>query len=194
MKFTKIPESTFKQLQLNAGVLARAFDPSTASLSKTDIVGATSGGVSFSAVPSFSDFGADIDNCPKNTKELMELDEWDVGMSGTFVTVTTESAKSMLAAADVDKSDSTKLVPRNDLDSKDFEDLWWIGDYSDENSESNGGFIAIHMMNTLSTGGFSIRSGDNAKGQFEFEFKAHYSIEAIDTVPFEVYIKAGGKT
>ncbi len=47
------------------------------------------------------------------------------------------------------------------------------------------------MMNALSTGGFQLQSGDNAKGQFAFEYTAHYSMAAPDTVPFELYIKAG---
>lgn len=188
MKYTKIPETTFKELQLNAGILVRQFDPETASIAKSDIIGATSGGVNFSAVPNFSDFGEDIDNCPKNTKELKEIDEWDVGMSGTFITVTAESAKQMLAAADVD---DTKITPRNHLEDEDFTDVWWIGDYSDENGEANGGYVAIHMLNTLSTGGFKIQSGDGEKGKFAFEFAAHYSIENPDEVPFEVYVKAG---
>lgn len=191
MKFTKIPENTFKELQLNAGVLVRTFDPATATISRTDIIGATSGGVNFSAVPTFSDFGEDIDNCPKNTKELKVLDEWEIAMSGTFVTISAESAKSMIGAADVDSEDSTKIVPRNDLADEDFEDLWWIGDYSDENGETSGGFVAIHMLNTLSTGGFEIQTGDNEKGQFAFEYTAHYSIEDTEKVPFEVYVKAG---
>ena len=191
MKFTKIPETTFKELQLNAGVLVRSFDPATATVSKTDIIGATSGGVKFSAVPTFSDFGEDIDNCPKNTKELKEIDEWEVNMNGTFVTVTAASAKQMLAAADVD---GTKITPRNQLKDEDFADLWWIGDYSDENGEANGGYVAIHMMNTLSTGGFEIQSDDGKKGQFAFEFAAHYSIDDPDEVPFEVYVKAGTAT
>ncbi len=188
MKFTKIPETTFKELQLNAGVLTREFDPETATVSRSAIIGATSGGISFSAVPTFSDFGEDIDNCPKNTKELKELDEWEISMSGTFVTVSAESAKSMIGAADVSE---TKITPRNALEDEDFDDLWWVGDYSDENGEANGGFVAIHMMNTLSTGGFDIQTGDGEKGQFSFEFMAHYSIEDPDEVPFEVYVKAG---
>ena len=60
-----------------------------------------------------------------------------------------------------------------------------------KNGATNGGYIAIHMMNALSTGGFQIQSGDKAKGQFAFEYTAHYSMDAADTVPFEIYIKAG---
>lgn len=189
MKFTKIPESTFQKLQLNAGVILRAFDPETAAVKNTDIVGATSGGVTFSATPTYSDRGEDIDNCPRNTMELKKLDEWDIGMSGTYRTVDANSAKSLMAAADVS---GNKITPRNDIKLDDFEELWWVGDYSDENGETNGGFVAIHMLNTLNTGGLSIKSNDNGKGEFAFSYTAHYSINEQDKVPFEVYVQAGG--
>lgn len=188
MKFTKIPETTFQKLQLNAGVLLKTFDPSNATVDQASIVGATSGGVSFAATPAFSDFGEDIDNAPKNTKELKRLDSWDVSMSGTFVTMDSTVAKLMMASA---TASSDKITPRNDLAAEDFTDLWWVGDYSDENGETNGGFIAIHMMNSLSTGGFAIQSGDKAKGTFAFTFTGHYSIADQNKVPFEVYVKAG---
>ena len=110
MKYTKIPTNTFKNLQLNAGVLLESFDVSTQTLSAGSIVGATSGGVSFTAVPSFIDFGEDLD---------------------------------------------------------------------------------IHLLNSLSTGGFSIQSSDKGKGQFEFEFTGHYSMEDQDKVPFEIYVQEG---
>lgn len=188
MKFTKIPETTFQKLQLNAGVLLKTFDPSKATVDQASIIGATSGGVSFAATPAFSDFGEDIDNAPKNTKELKRLDSWDVSMSGTFVTMDSTVAKLMMASA---TASSDKITPRNDLAADDFADLWWVGDYSDENGETNGGFIAIHMMNSLSTGGFAIQSGDKAKGTFAFTFTGHYSIADQSKVPFEVYVKAG---
>lgn len=191
MKFTKIPSTTFQKIQLNAGVLLDSFVPSTATVSADSIIGATSGGNQFTATPTFSDWGEDIDNCPKNTKELKKLDEWQVTMSGTFVTADTAVAKRLIAAADIDGTDSTKVVPRNDVLDEDFTDLWWVGDYSNENGETNGGYIAIHMINTLSTGGFQIQSGDKAKGQFAYEFTAHYSIAQQDKVPFEIYIKSG---
>ena len=66
-----------------------------------------------------------------------------------------------------------------------------MGDYSDKNGETNGGFIAIKLLNALSTGGFQLKTADKAKGQFAFEFTGHYSMSAQDTVPFEIYIKAG---
>lgn len=192
MKYTKIPTDTFKNLQLNAGVLLKSFDVDTQTLAANSIIGATSGGVSFKAVPSFIDFGEDIDNCPKNMKEMKKLDAWEAKMSGTFASVSKSLAKTLVGAADLSGS---KVTPRNDLAAADFADLWWVGDYSEVNedgtSTGKAGFIAIHLLNSLSTGGFSIQSSDKGKGQFEFEFTGHYSMEDQDKVPFEVYIQEG---
>lgn len=191
MKYTKIPENAFKNLQLNAGVLLSDFNPATATVENESIIGATTGGINFTATPTYTDFGEDIDNCPKNMKELKKLDSWEAKCSGTFVTIDTAVAKSLIGAADIGQSDTTKVTPRNDLAQDDFSDIWIVGDYSDKNGDTNGGFIAIHMMNALSTGGFQIKTADKAKGQFAFEYTAHYSMSAQDTVPFEVYVKAG---
>ena len=188
MKFTQIPADTFKQIVLNAGILLKSFTPDTGTFSASDIVGATTGGITFEATPKFSDFGEDIDNCPKNTMELKKLDYWEAKMSGTYVTLTAEIAKSVISAADIS---DIKITPRNDIDLSDFSDLWFVADYSNLNGETNGGFCAIHLLNALSTGGLKIQSSDRAKGQFAFEYTAHYSISAPDVVPFEVYIKAG---
>ena len=188
MKYTKIPETAFQNLQLNAGVLLSAFNPESATVANESIIGATTGGVNFTATPTFSDYGEDIDNCPKNMKELKKLDAWEISMSGTYVTVDANAVKDLVGAADVS---GNKITPRNDLKLTDFTDVWWVGDYSDQNGETNGGFVAIHMMNALSTGGFSIQSSDNGKGNFAFTYTAHYSMSAQETVPFEVYVKSG---
>lgn len=184
-KFTKIPENTFQKLQMNAGVLSTQFDVENGSVEEQYLVGATSGGISFSAIPSFTDEGADIDNCPKNTKELKKLEDWEIGLSGTFVTVDSANARKLIAAADVSENG---IIPRKNLKDEDFiEELWWVGDYG-----NSDGFVAIKMSNALSTGGFSIQTTDAAKGAFSFDFTAHYSINDPDQVPFEVYISEGG--
>lgn len=190
-KFTMIPTDTFKKLQMNAGVLCSDFTPATGTIEDTDLLGATSGGIAFATAPEFSDFGEDIDNCPKNTKELKRLDSMEVTMSGSFVTVDTANARLMVGLADIDSSDKTKIVPRNDIKTTDFTDIWFVGDYSDVNTGENAGFLAIKLVNALSTGGFSMQTTDKAKGTFEFEFMGHYSMSAQDTPPFEIYVKAG---
>ena len=129
MKFTRIPETTFQKLQLNAGILLSDFTPGTGTVEEEDILGATSGGVNFVATPEFSDFGEDIDNAPVNVLELKRLDSWEVTMSGTFVTVDVNLAKTLVGIADIDTSDKTLVKPRNDLLTTDFKDIWWVGDY-----------------------------------------------------------------
>lgn len=190
-KFTQIPTNTFQELQINAGIICTDFTPSTGEIGESGQIGATTGGINFTATPSFTDFGDDVDNCPKNTKELKRLDDVEVKASGTFVTCNTAVAKMLMAAADISSSDTTKIIPRRDLAQSDFDDIWIVGDYSDKNGATNGGYIAIKLLNALSTGGFQLKTADRAKGQMAFEFTAHYSITAQTVVPYEVYIKAG---
>ena len=114
-------------------------------------------------------------------------------MSGTFAAITAALGKSLVAAGDIDEQDATHIVPRLDLKDTDFEDIWWIGDYSDVNDGDDAGYIAIHMMNALNTGGFQIQSTDKAKGTFPFTYTAHFSMSDPTTVPFEIYVKEGGE-
>ena len=193
MKFTTVAPDAFKKLQLNAGVLLSDFDPAVGTIDREKIIAATGGGVSFTATPEFTDFGEDIDNVPANTMELKRIDSVTTTMSGTAKTVDTATAKRFMAAADYDQS-TGKLVPRADLAISDFDDLWWVGDYSDVNTGDSAGFIAVHLLNALSTGGFQIQSNDNGKGDFAFEFTGHYSLNDTTLVPYEVYISGEPET
>ena len=97
-KFTVIPQSTLEELQMDAGVVLTSFDPSGPVAPKdADIVCATTGGIQVSCVPTYSDMGEDVDNCPNNTKELKHLDGWDCKMSFTSLGTSPASIKSPLA-------------------------------------------------------------------------------------------------
>ena len=193
MKFTQVPTDTFENLVLNAGILVDQFTPSSGVIG--NILGATTGGIEFSTNPTFTDFGEDIDNVPENTKQLKRLKSFDPTMSGTFLTVDTATVKSLIGAADIGTSDTTKVVPRDQLLDADFTDVWWVGDYSDKNvddaSTHTAGYIAIHLMNALNTAGFKITSSKDNKAQMAFEYHGHYDISNISTPPFEIYVKAG---
>ena len=79
-KFTKIPADTFKQLQINAGVILSDFTPATGAFEPENQLGATTGGITFAATPTFSDYGEDVDNCPKNIQYSCQSRE-NVGAS-----------------------------------------------------------------------------------------------------------------
>ena len=158
--------------------------PSTATFEDSAIFGATDGGVSFSATPTFKDLAEGIDNATLNLKEFKRIDSWEVKMSGTLKTIDTAVAKSLLGAGTVD---TNKVTANAQLASSDFADLWWVGDYGE-----NNGYIAIHLINALSTGGFKIQSANKDKGSFAFEYTAHAAVANADVVPFELYISESG--
>jgi hypothetical protein len=187
-KYTRVPTDAFEKLQLNAGILVDAFNPSTGVIG--NILGATTGGIQFSTNPEYVDFGEDVDNVPNNMMEFKHLKGYDPQMAGTFLTCSQSLAKRLVGAADM-ASDGIKVVPRAELLAADFMELWWIGDYSDVNTGDDAGFLAIHLMNALNTAGFQIQSTKDEKGQLAFEFHGHYTIEDQDTAPFEIYVKAG---
>ena len=178
-KFTVIPQDTFTALQLDAGVLLKSFNPATAAApSDEDIICATTGGIEVSCVPTYSDFGEDVDNCPNNMKELKHLDGWECKMSTTSLGTSPELIKLALGAADIS---GNKITPRRDLEQTDFSDLWWVGDRAD------GGMVAVKLMNALSTGGFTLQTAKNGKGQISIEITGHVSLNAQSVVPMEFY-------
>lgn len=125
MKYTQLRTDTFQTIAINAGILSRIFQPDTGTLisnvlvngfRRRNILGATSGGITFTAVPTFADFGDDIDNCPKNTKELKRVTAWEVKASGTFVTTDADAAKQLIGGADkicVDGVEMSEPYPAN---------------------------------------------------------------------------------
>lgn len=186
LKYTQIPTDTFEKIQMNAGLMCKSFDVSTGVA--TDLLGATTGGLQVVCTPEFADFGDDIDNCPKNTKELKKITSYEASVSGTLITMDADTGLMLVGGAD---NTNGKITPRMDLKDTDFQDVWIIGDYSDVNTGNTAGYIAVHLLDVLNTSGFSWTTTDKGKGQYGFTLTGHTSIEDQSTVPFELYIKAG---
>lgn len=188
-KFTVIPQSTFEEMQLDAGVLLYTFSPSTPTAPKDeDIICATTGGITANCKANYSDLGEDVDNCPNNMKELKHLDGWDCTMEFTSLGTSPKSIVLALGAADAEKTGdgggakyTGKVTPRRDLKQSDFTDIWWVGDRAD------GGLVAIQLLNALSTEGFSLQTTKAGKGQISVTLTGHVSIEDQNTVPMVFY-------
>jgi hypothetical protein len=181
-RFTAIPQDTFEGLQLDAGVLLKNFDPSNpVAPADEDIICATTGGIKVDCVPTFSDFGEDVDNCPNNMKELKHLDGWNCSLGFTSLGTSVEGIKLALGCADINNSDGTHVIPRRNLSQDDFDTVWWVGD------KANGGFVAVRLRNALSTGGFSLQTTKNGKGQTACTLTGHVSINAQDVVPMDFF-------
>lgn len=184
-RFSQIAKSTFDELQVDAGVLVKSFNPESPTLNEDAIICATTGGINPVCTPTFSDWGDDVDNAPTNTMELKHLDGWECTFGFTALNVTAGVIKMALGAADIN---GKTVIPRRQLKQSDFSDIWWVGDRSD------GGLVAICLKNALSTGGLSLQTTKNGKGQIAVTLTGHVSMETQDKVPMEFYIEEGTET
>lgn len=182
MKFNKIPQSTVEDMILNVGMLLKRFDPNNpADPADSDIICATTGGVNITCTPEYEDFFEDVDNAPNNTKEGKQLVRWNCGLGTTCLGVSKKQIRLALGAADID-ADTGAIKPRRDLRGTDFEEkMWWVG------PKGGGGMCAICLLNALSTGGFSLQTTKNGKGQIALELTGHVSIADQDVVPMQFY-------
>lgn len=185
--FTKISQDAFNELQVDAGILLSSFDPaSPAEPSDNDIITATTGGITVNCTPTYSDWGSDVDNCPNNTKELKHLDGWDCSIATTAIGTSPELIKLALGAADIGESNESQIIPRRNLELNDFaSSIWWVGDKAD------GGLVAVELKNALSTGGFSLKTTKNGKGQITLTITGHVSINSLDVMPMVFYSTEG---
>lgn len=177
--FTVIPENTFNSMQLDAGVLLYTFDPTNPAPPQDEhIVCATTGGVEAKCEPTYSDLGEDVDNCPTNMKELKHLDGWNCTFGFTSLSNDVKGIQLALGAADID---GNKVTPRRNLKQSDFNDLWWVGDKAD------GGFVAVKLINALSTDGLTLKTEKSTSGETEVTLTGHVSIQDQNTMPMEFY-------
>lgn len=179
--FTKISSEAFNSIQTKAGMLLKSFNPASPAEPKDDeIVTATTGGINPVCTPTFTDFGEDIDNVPNNTKELKQVSGWDCSIATTALEASPYVIRLALGVADID-SENSKIVPRRDVELTDFSDIWWVGE------TLNGGWVAIRLINALSTGGFSLQTSKDGKGTIGLTITGHVSITDQSTVPMEFY-------
>lgn len=179
-RFTKIPQNAFAALQLDAGVLLKSFNPASPAIVDSNILTATTGGITVNCAPTYSDFAEDVDNAPNNLKEFKHLDGWDCSIQTTSLGTSLELLRYALGAADI-TAGSNKVAPRRTLNQSDFADLWWVGDKAD------GGFVAVKLINGLSTAGLSLTTSKNGKGKIGITLTGHVSISNQDAMPMEFY-------
>lgn len=181
-KFSKISQDAFKSMQINAGVVLNKFDPSgTTEIQDADIICATSGGVTATCKANFTDLGADVDNAQKNTAELMQIEDYDCTLAFTALNVTTDVIKLALGAADVsDKKVTPRMTLNPTANTGDFKDIWLVGDTIDD------GYVAVRLMNALSTGGLTLKTTDRGKGNIAVTLTGCPRLGS-DVVPMEFY-------
>lgn len=182
-KFFKISADAFQTMQFNAGRVLNKFDiEGSTPVADADEVCATSGGVTAICKANVIDMGEDVDNCPKNTVELMEIESYDCSLAFDALNINAETFKLAVGAADVS---GKSITPRMSFDiteeTGDFKDIWWVGDLM------GGGYVAIKLMNAISTGGLSLKTNDNGKGKLSVTLTGCIRMKDTDKVPMEFY-------
>lgn len=184
--WSQVTSDSLDLVQVQAGMILTSFSTTTPAAPTADsVLCATTGGIQADCVPTYEDFGEDIDNCPNNTKELKRITGWDCTLSFTALDMSGEVFKAALGAA-IKTAETTahpeSVEPRAQVAVQDFSDLWFVSERIDDK------IIAIQLKNALSTGGFSYKTQKNGKGQLTVTFTGHVSINAQDVVPMSFYI------
>nr|DAO80706.1 MAG TPA: major tail protein [Caudoviricetes sp.] len=178
-----ISADAFKKLQFQAGALLKKFDPAGATpVVAEDLVCLTSGGISVTCKPNAVDLGEDLDEVPENTYQLKHITSWDCGLSTTCMTVSADTIKLELGAADVE---TNKITVREDYEEADFQDIWWHGNLI------GGGYAAVKLMKAASDGGLELKTNKDGKGNLTLSLKGHYDMKDTSKVPMEFYVKEG---
>lgn len=184
--WSQVTSDSLDLVQVQAGMILTSFNTTTpAAPTAESVLCATTGGIQADCVPTYEDFGEDIDNCPNNTKELKRITGWDCTLSFTALDMSGEVFKSALGAAIKTAATTAhpeSVEPRAQVAVQDFSDLWFVSERIDDK------IIAIQLKNALSTGGFSYKTQKNGKGQLTVTFTGHVSINAQDVVPMAFYI------
>lgn len=183
---TGLTERTIVNLQLNAGVLLTAYTKGT-DIDENDIIGATRGGGSFTAVPTVHQ--AAVDGAPTYTKGLERVDDWVITLNATMVELNDDAVSRALGVGVVKTEtgsgttkDTTFTVKRT-VNDADYKDLYWVGDLS------NGQNVVIKIKNALNTSGFNLTFSDRGEGTYALALIGHFTVDDLDTAPFELTIE-----
>lgn len=183
---TGLTDRTIVNLQLNAGVLLTTYTKGT-DIDENDIIGATRGGGSFTAVPTVHQ--AAVDGAPTYTKGLERVDDWVITLNATMVEVSDEAISRALGVGVIKTEtgtgttkDTTFTVKRT-VNDADYKDLYWVGDLS------NGQNVVIKIKNALNTSGLNLTFSDRGEGTYALALIGHFTTDDLDTAPFELTIE-----
>lgn len=185
--YSGFTEGTAQKLLLDAGAYFKNFivgeDTFETAVEGDKLIGATSGGGTFSAVPEVKDI--EIDGVWGPTVGLTRIISWDVNMMATIKEISAETAKLALGAAQVEDGPEgyKKITANNDYRTEDYIDnIVWIGRLS-----GSGDPVIIEILNALSVEGINLTMADKDEATIPTTLTAHYKADDLDTPPFAIY-------
>ena len=177
---TGLNSNTAVNLQLGAGAILKTKytqgTPINDSWKTTNVLSATNGGITFSAVPNW--YTPTVDGGSERVKQLRYISDWTVTLTFTATEASTDVIKKALGCATTTSGGA--ITGKSKVESTDFADIYAIGEKGD------GSIIQITVKNALSTGGLSLTTANNGNGGIAFTITGHYDISDLETPPFEI--------
>lgn len=181
---TGLREESMENLQLNAGIMLKNFEYSTAkdadallelvlaAMEKEEnAIGATKGGGSFDVTKTLR--RVEADGMRSAYKGGQILDDIAIVLKTTLLEMTPENFKESLGSGEITKDSGgtmTTIQMRTSFKDSDYlKNIVWIGDTANE------GFLLIDLENALSTGNATFTYVDKNEGTLPVEFTAHQS-------------------
>lgn len=190
---SKTPEN----LVLDAGAFFKNFivepesgeeaDTFESAVTSGKLLGATKGGGSFSAVPTFRQIEAD--GARGAVKGLQLVETWEVKMGAKLLEVTVNTLKAALASTtETTVGQKTKLTAKVCLSDDDYIDnITWVGNLAGSDDP-----VIIQVYNAVNTKGLELSFEDKGEAVIETEFVGHYEMGKLETPPFAIYYPAIG--
>lgn len=173
---TGLNSNTAQNLQLGAGAILKAKHTAGTKITAENVLSATNGGITFSAVPEWFTPSVDgmFDNIKGGGKRIVR---WVVTLSFTAVEADAEVLARALGCAD---TTGNVIKGRHTINASDYADIYAIGEKGD------GSIIQITVKNAMNTSGLSLVTANNGNGGISFTINGNYDIADLDTPPFEI--------
>lgn len=180
---------TTEKLVLDAGAFFKNYKVGTdtfeTAVTSGKLLGATKGGGSFTAVPSFRNI--EIDGLRGEAKGTKILETWEIKLGATVVEVTPDTLQTALAVSEKATEDgiTTHEVVKGKMcitDADYIENITWVGNLSGSEEP-----VIIQVFNALNTKGLELGFEDKSEATIELEFTGHFDMKKANEVPFKIY-------
>lgn len=182
--------NTTKHLVFDAGAFFKNYDIKSdtfdSAIEANKLIGATKGGGSFKAIPTFREI--ELDGMRGALKGTKILESWEVTIGANVAEVTPNNlALSLGVASEVESLESNpqnykKVTGKMCISDKDYLDnITWVGTISGSDEP-----VIIQVYNALNTKGLELSFEDKGELVIEMEFVGHFDMKNKE-VPFAIY-------
>lgn len=183
--FTGLTPATPDNLLLDAGAFFKGYivGTDTPATATAKLLGATSGGGAFSAVPTVRKI--EVDGAKGNVKGLQVIDDWTVTMTANAKEVTVQNIALALGAATLGTATDgyQKITGKCEIEDSDYVDnITWIGKLKGSDTP-----VIIVLNNALSMNGLTLTFTDKTEAIIALTLTGNYDLEDLETPPFAIY-------